>query len=344
MSSPWPARGPLWLGPSSVSTDLRGPCPRALVPASDAARSGERCEVLVRSLLVTDNVPWPPVGGGLVRMAQVVEAVASISDLDLFVLHNQSRSKFAIPAAIPVARSKGVQNPRTASPLRWRLDWALRRGLPVEVAMPRADRAPRLALHQWVRPPYDVVWFSTARSYEWLGRPELGPTIVDLDNLEDEKCRLRAALLRDQMRFSGQRASLRSRLAWHQVRLNGSDWRRFQQSVAAQVERVVIASDLDAARSGLSNVAVIPNIYPRPAETAWRPGGRRAAHRALPGSSRISAKHRRSAVAGDDHRPTDPGGSPGDRGEVGGPSRHECDTAPSTWRGHCGWRGSLHGR
>ncbi len=220
----------------------------------------------MRSLLVTDNVPWPPVGGGLVRMAQVVEAVASISDLDLFVLHNQSQSKFAIPAAIPVARSKGVQNPRTASPLRWRLDWALRRGLPVEVAMPRADRAPRLALHQWVRPPYDVVWFSTARSYEWLGRPELGPTIVDLDNLEDEKCRLRAALLRDQMRFSGQRASLRSRLAWHQVRLNGSDWRRFQQSVAAQVERVVIASDLDAARSGLSNVAVIPNIYPRPAK------------------------------------------------------------------------------
>ena len=45
----------------------------------------------MRSLLVADNVPWPSLGGGLVRLAQVVEAVASVADLDLFVLHNQGR-------------------------------------------------------------------------------------------------------------------------------------------------------------------------------------------------------------------------------------------------------------
>ena len=61
--------------------------------------------------------------------------------------------------------------------------------------MSRADRGPRVALRDWARPPYDVVWFSTARSYEWTGRPDLGPTIVDLDNLEDVKARLRAELL-----------------------------------------------------------------------------------------------------------------------------------------------------
>ena len=218
----------------------------------------------MRSLLVADNVPWPPLGGGLVRLAQIVEAVASVSDVDLFVLHNLSQSKVVIPETIPIVRWRGVQNPRTSSGLRWRLEWAVRRGLPIEVVMPRADRAPRSALREWVRSPYDVVWFSTARSYEWLGRPALGPTVVDLDNLEDEKCRLRAALLRDQMRSSNRRASMRDRLAWHQVRLNGSDWRRFQRSVAGQVDKVVIASDLDAARSGLPNVAVIPNTYPRP--------------------------------------------------------------------------------
>ena len=222
----------------------------------------------MRSLLVADNVPWPPLGGALVRLAQIVEAVASVSDVDLFVLHNQSQSKFVIPETIPIVRSKGVQNPRTSSRLRWRLEWAVRRGLPIEVVMPRADRAPRSALREWARPPYDVVWFSTARSYEWLGRPAMGPTIVDLDNLEDEKCRLRAALLRDQMRSSSGRASVRNRLALHQVRLNGSDWRRFQRSVAGQVDKVVIASDLDAARSGLANVVVIPNTYPRPATPA----------------------------------------------------------------------------
>jgi glycosyltransferase involved in cell wall biosynthesis len=225
----------------------------------------------VRSLLVADNVPWPSLGGGLVRLAHVAEAIAAVSDLDLFVLHNQSRSKVEVPSTVPVLRSKGVPNPRISAPLRWRLEWAARRGVPTEVVMARADRAPRIALRDWTHAPYDVVWFSTARSYEWLGRPDLGPTIVDLDNLEDVKARLRAELLTDQLRSTGVGSSVRNRLARYQIRLNASDWRRFQRSVAAQVERVVIASDLDAARSGLPNVSVIPNTYPRPQRPVGNP-------------------------------------------------------------------------
>ena len=113
-------------------------------------------------------------------------------------------------------------------------------------------------------------------SYEWLGRPDLGPTIVDLDNLEDLKARLRAELLVDRRQSSLQRRSFRSRLSWYQVRLNGNDWRRFQCSVAAQVERVVIASDLDATRSGLPNVTVIPNTYPRPKQPVGNPAADQA--------------------------------------------------------------------
>lgn len=135
----------------------------------------------------------------------------------------------------------------------------------------RADHRPRNALRQWVRPPYDVVWFSTARAFEWLGRPDFGPTIVDLDNLEDVKAKLRSELLADQVRVSGGRRDLQSRLSSFQARLNGSDWRRFQRSVAGQVARVVIASDLDATRSGLSNVEVIRNTYPRPERPVGRP-------------------------------------------------------------------------
>jgi glycosyltransferase involved in cell wall biosynthesis len=225
----------------------------------------------VRTLLVADNVPWPSLGGGLVRLAQVVEALAGTSDLDLFVLHNQSRSKVDVPSTVRVVRSEGVQNPRTSAPLRWRLEWAARRGLPTEVVMARADRAPGIALRHWAQPPYDVVWFSTARSYEWLGRPDFGPTIVDLDNLEDVKARLRAELLKDQQQSTGVAGAVRNRLARYQTRLNGSDWRRFQRSVAAQAERVVIASELDAARSGLSNVSVIPNTDPRPQRPAGNP-------------------------------------------------------------------------
>jgi glycosyltransferase involved in cell wall biosynthesis len=225
---------------------------------------------------VADNVPWPSLGGGLLRLAQIVEALASVSDLDLFVLHNQSRSKVEVPSTVPVLRSIGVQNPHTSATLRWRLEWAARRGLPAEVVMARADRRPGIALRDWARPPYDVAWFSTARSYEWLGRPDLGPTIVDLDNLEDVKARMRATLMADQSRSTGAGSSVRNRLARYQVQLNSSDWRRFQRSVAAQVERVVIASDLDAARSGLSNVSVIPNTYPRPQRPVGSPAASRS--------------------------------------------------------------------
>jgi glycosyltransferase involved in cell wall biosynthesis len=229
----------------------------------------------VRCLLVAHDVPWPSLGGGLVRLAQVVEAMGSVSDLDLFVIHDQSRSRIVLPPTVAVQRSKSVQFPRTSPQIRWRLEWAARRGVPLEVVMSRADRAPRLALQDWARPPYDAVWFSTANAYEWTGRPDLGPTIVDLDNLEDVKCRLRADLLADQLRSSGARGSLRVLLALSQVRLNGNDWCRFQRSVAAQVEQVVIASELDAARSGLSNVTVIPNTYPRPQAPVGNPAANR---------------------------------------------------------------------
>jgi glycosyltransferase involved in cell wall biosynthesis len=225
----------------------------------------------VRSLLVADNMPWPPRGGGLVRLAQIVDAVASATELDLLVLHNQHYSTLEVPPAIPVVRSKSVQNPRVSSPLRWRLEWAVRRRLPVEVVMQRADRAPRIALRDWARPPYDVVWFSTPRSYEWMGRPDYGPTVVDLMDLEDVKTQLRADLLAEQLRSARRLGSVRGRLTWYQTRLNSGDWRRFQRAVSAQVARIVVPSDLDANRSGLPNVSVIPNTFPRPLWPVGKP-------------------------------------------------------------------------
>ncbi len=225
----------------------------------------------MRSLLIAENLPWPALGGNLVRLGQVVEAVASVSDLDLFILHDPRRQDITVPATVHVARSKGAVLPHRCSPFRWRIKWALRRDLPAEVAMASADTGPRAALREWALPPYDVVWFSTARSYHWTGRPHFGPTIVDLDDLEDRKAELRADLLR-----SAAPGSLRDHLAWYRAKLNAADWHRFQRSVAAQVERVVIASGVDVERCGLPNVTVIPNSFPRPERPAGNPaaGGR----------------------------------------------------------------------
>lgn len=218
-------------------------------------------------------MPWPPVGGGLIRQAQVVAAATSVADVDLFVLHSLDRAEIVVPASVPVSRWTGAPYPRASRQLRWRLAWAARRGVPLEVAMARTDHAARLVLRDWARPPYDVVWFSTPASFEWTGRPELGPTIVDLMDLEDVKAGVRAGLLADRLHAGAPdgTGSVRTRLALYQARLNGRDWRRFQRSVAAQVARVVVTSDVDASRCALPNVEVVPNMYPRPPRPAGNP-------------------------------------------------------------------------
>ena len=48
-------------------------------------------------------------------------------------------------------------------------------------------------------PRYDLVWFDRAATFEWLGRPQLGPTIIDLHDLEDVKARSRAQLIRTRL-------------------------------------------------------------------------------------------------------------------------------------------------
>jgi glycosyltransferase involved in cell wall biosynthesis len=53
--------------------------------------------------------------------------------------------------------------------------------------------------------------------------------------------------------------------------VNRRDWSSFQRSVASQVERVVVPSELDAIRTPFSNVAVVPNTYPRPRRPAGDP-------------------------------------------------------------------------
>jgi glycosyltransferase involved in cell wall biosynthesis len=225
----------------------------------------------MRTLVVAHNVPWPSRGGGILRLANVVEAMAGTSELDLFILHETTRSTVSVPDGVPVARATGVQFPQTSSQLRWRLEWALRRGIPLEVVMARQDPGPRRALEQWAQPPYDVVWFSTPANYEWTGRPRLGATVVDLMDLEDVKAEVRSQLLLDRIRSERGWASLRTRLAWYQARMNRRDWRSFQLSVASQVERIVVPSELDASRSSFSNVAVVPNTYPRPPRPAGDP-------------------------------------------------------------------------
>jgi hypothetical protein len=218
----------------------------------------------MRILVVGENFPWPANGGGLIRLAYSIEALAGMGDVDLFCLCDPRRTERSVPRGVELTRVGTTPYPRADRPWRWRLSWSVRPGVPLEVAMRRLDQVPREAFEAWARGPYDLVWFSTAATYDWLGRPRLGPTVVDLVDLEDEKERQRTALLRGAAEPAGVGGGLRRFGAVAQSWLNARDWRTFERVVSAGVERVVLASPLDVGRSGLVNASTVPNVLRRP--------------------------------------------------------------------------------
>jgi len=235
-----------------------------------------------RILAVTDFFPWPPRNGGTLRTSISVEALTDAGDVDLFSLLDLREPEPVVPAAVSLRRVGTTAYPHVAASRRWRTGWLMARGrhhVPMEVAMRRRDTGPRQALTAWLnetgdikniaRRPYDVVWFARATIYEWLGRPDLGPTVVDLHDLESDKERRRAEL----MTAAGSDAVSRVRLALarSQARLNARRWAAFEQSVATDVDRALLASAGDAQLAGLPHTSVLPNTFRRPASPAGKP-------------------------------------------------------------------------
>jgi glycosyl transferase family 1 len=240
-----------------------------------------------RILAVTDFFPWPPCNGGLLRTSTAVEALTGAGNVDLFSLYDRREPEPTVPPDIRLRRVGTTPYPDIDVSRRWRIAWLLPsgpRGVPMEVAMRRADGAPGDDLRSWLAEDagretegdreadrcaptrYDLVWFARATIFDWLGRPDLGPTVVDLHDLESDKEQRRAAL----MTATGGTtvARLRRTLARAQARLNARRWAAFERSVATQVDRVLLASADDAARVTLPHVAVVANTYrhpPRPA-------------------------------------------------------------------------------
>ncbi len=224
----------------------------------------------MKILVVADLFPWPPLNGGLMRMATCIDALSDVGSIDLFSLVDQRQANGDVPTRVMLDRSGTTPYPQIDRSNRWRPAWLARRQVPVEVAMRSADRSPLQQFEAWVKPRYDLVWFRSPAAYEWLGRPHLGPTVVDFDGLNAEREQQRAAVLRgsDRRRFDG--ATLRASLAILQARLNAQCWKTFLASVASDVARVVLTSDAEVERSGIANAVPVVNTYARPARALGR--------------------------------------------------------------------------
>ena len=117
-------------------------------------------------------------------MAKLVEAVSAVGEIDLFSLYDPYRTydpyrvSPVLPSSLDVRRVETAEYPEVLNPHWWR-SWMLHRGTPWEVFMRSHDSSSRIRFEAFASDDYDVVWFNTANTFAWMGRPRLGPTIVD---------------------------------------------------------------------------------------------------------------------------------------------------------------------
>ena len=206
---------------------------------------------------MAQDFPWPIVTGSLIRLSNVITALSRIGDVDLFCfVHSHREDPCELPAGAPVVRATTVVcTERPFTPAR-RLGW-LRSAQPIHFWV-TDYQAPQEAFPDWVRAPYDLVWFSKANTYESLGRPDLGPTIVDLDDLEDQKARARLEVWRAE---PPQRNPVHARVSLLQGRLDARRWRGLQRSISRSAAGVAVCSRLDGTRLDVANASVVPNGY-----------------------------------------------------------------------------------
>jgi glycosyltransferase involved in cell wall biosynthesis len=115
--------------------------------------------------------------------------------------------------------------------------------------------------------PYDLIWYFQVRAWVLAEDAVQGPSVVDIDDLEDEKILARSELPRLRQGLSGRLRGQAGRLWIHE---DVRRWRRLHRRIAAAVSATVLCSDLDARRSALPGVRVIPNGYAAPDRPAGR--------------------------------------------------------------------------
>jgi glycosyltransferase involved in cell wall biosynthesis len=208
----------------------------------------------MRILCIVDEFPWPPSSGYRIRLETTLAGLAEAGDVDLFcsIADRPDVAAGDHPAPAGIARlhvhHRDHYRPTLPGLVRWVVS-----GLPRAIAW--IDwRDAGAALQRWAPAKYDLVWFG--HCHAWAGIPRaLGEaTVVDFDNLEDEKLRSILAL-RD-------RSTVRARLGELLDRRDVARWRRLQLRVAGRSRTIVVCSEADRARAGVPNTAVVPNGFP----------------------------------------------------------------------------------
>lgn len=226
----------------------------------------------MRTLVVGATLPWPEITGARIRLANIVLALRPLGEIDLFALADPGQSDSDPSPALGGVRLEIARRPRADGSLLSRVQGIARGRIPR--ALDGRDYARvRAHLATWAHPPYDLVWLNRAETYAAIWTPALGPTIVDLDDLEDRKIAHRAATyrFRDTVAKSVLHAA-RNQAAYMQGKRDARLWHSMHGGIADTVQAVVVCSEVDRRHLGVPNAVVIPNGYDYQA----RPVGRTA--------------------------------------------------------------------
>lgn len=227
--------------------------------------------VLMRTLVIAGEYPWPEDRGPRVRLAMVLRGLRRCGGVDLFSVVSRFRTDLDPPdPGLDLDRVVHVgfdNRPPTGVGLGPSL---VRPHLPL--GLPWHDGAlVRRSLARFAAGRYDLVWCFGARPWVLAGEPRLAPTVLDLDDLEDQKILGRLAVPRPPASTwieRGRRAGSGA-VALEEVRR----WQRLHRRAGQRASAVVVCSELDADRAraaGVARVVVVPNGYRPPA----RPLGR----------------------------------------------------------------------
>ncbi|UDY37679.1 glycosyltransferase [Dermatobacter hominis] len=155
-----------------------------------------------------------------------------------------------------------------AGPKEWLPDWL---GADVPRRLLSLDWSALVASLAIWRDRYDLVWYSHVDA--WSPTHDLfggTPAIVDFDNLENLSMRLRRRIPPRIDPGDGPKGRAAALARWATSRgfdvVDERRWDAVQRRVAADVDHVVVCSELDVARSGCANAVVVPNGAEPPVE------------------------------------------------------------------------------
>jgi glycosyltransferase involved in cell wall biosynthesis len=217
----------------------------------------------VRILVVAADYPWPETGGSRIRLANTLAALTECGEVDLLSIIPSTRDD-ADCAAPPqsVQLSRVVFCKVDASPVTSRnvLGGLLHRRNPLLLPLAAGATVREAINKEFSSTNFDLVWYFTVRAWVWAGEPDLAPTVVDIDDLDDQKILGRLAI---SPRSDNLLGLVRDKLASKFWKFEIRRWQRLHRRIDENAVPVV-CSDIDAARSGLRNVQVIPNSYKIP--------------------------------------------------------------------------------